>query len=290
VERFASAGFDLILVDTSGRHCQDSQLFLEMQEMVTVISPNQIIFVMDSSIGQTALEQARAFKEAVQVGAIVLTKLDGHAKGGGAISAIAATKSPIIFVGTGEQLNEFQEFDAESFVSRLLGKFDAKGLSKLVKELATSDQKNTGVRIQRGKFTLRDMKEQLKSILQMGNLGQFLSLLPEGFPIRPGEIEEDSSRRLKNFVVIIDSMTEKELDDEKVINGSCLTRIARGSGRSVHEIQEVLKYFKQLKIIAKRSVCMNRDLKSLPPQFVQQFGGAHALTSMVRQIQGRNKQ
>ena len=122
VEQFKKEGFEIIIVDTSGRHRQEDDLFEEMKQVEKVVNPDETIFVMDSSIGQACKEQATAFKEAVRVGSVIVTKLDGHSKGGGAISAVSATNSPIVFIGTGEHFNDFESFNSESFVRRLLGK------------------------------------------------------------------------------------------------------------------------------------------------------------------------
>ena len=131
VKQFKAEKYELIIVDTSGRHKQESALFEEMQEVARVVAPDDVVFVMDSSIGQAAKDQAKAFRDAVKVGSVIITKLDGHAKGGGALSAVAATKSPIIFVGTGEHIDDFELFNTKSFVSRLLGMGDISGLLNL---------------------------------------------------------------------------------------------------------------------------------------------------------------
>jgi signal recognition particle subunit SRP54 len=120
--------YEIIIVDTSGRHKQQAALFAEMQEVARAVQPDDVVFTMDSSIGQAARDQAQAFKDAVKVGSVIITKLDGHAKGGGALSAVAATGSPIIFIGTGEHIDDFEPFVAKSFVSRLLGMGDIGGL------------------------------------------------------------------------------------------------------------------------------------------------------------------
>ncbi|CAI9105698.1 OLC1v1004682C1 [Oldenlandia corymbosa var. corymbosa] len=127
VERFKKENCDLIIVNTSGRHRQEASLFEEMRQVCEATKSNLVIFVMDSSIGHAAFDQARAFKESVAIGSMIVTKMDGHARGGGALSAIAATKSPVIFIGTGEHMDEFQVFDVKPFVSRLLGKGDLSG-------------------------------------------------------------------------------------------------------------------------------------------------------------------
>ncbi len=124
VEQFRRENFEIIIVDTSGRHRQEAALFSEMQEIQASISPDNIVFVMDATQGQAVFDQAQSFKEAVPVGAVIITKLDGHAKGGGALSAVAATNSPIIFLGSGEHFDDFDPFNARSFVSKLLGMGD----------------------------------------------------------------------------------------------------------------------------------------------------------------------
>ena len=121
VNFFKEQKFEIIIVDTSGRHKQESALFEEMQQVQAAINPDTALFVMDSSIGQACYDQAKAFHDAVKVGSVIITKLDGHAKGGGSLSAVAATESPIIFIGTGEHFDEFEPFEASSFIKRLLG-------------------------------------------------------------------------------------------------------------------------------------------------------------------------
>jgi signal recognition particle subunit SRP54 len=143
MEQFKSENFDLIIVDTSGRHKQESALFEEMEQVAAALKPDDIIFVMDSSIGQAAADQAAAFKSKVPVGSVIVTKLDGHAKGGGAISAVAATKSPITFIGTGENFDEFQEFEAQGFVSRLLGMGDIKQLMSMMADVVDEEKKTS---------------------------------------------------------------------------------------------------------------------------------------------------
>lgn len=135
VEYFKKEGFEMIIVDTSGRHMQESELFEEMKQIEKNVKPDDIIFIMDSKIGQACHEQAQAFRESVKVGSVIITKLDGHAKGGGALSAVAATQSPVVFIGVGEMFNEFEEFDPQSFIKRLLGLGD---LNKLVSKVTTA--------------------------------------------------------------------------------------------------------------------------------------------------------
>ena len=169
VEQFRKEGYEIIIVDTSGRHKQESALF-EVQEAVR---PDDIIFTMDSTIGQAAQAQAAAFKSAVPVGSVIITKLDGHAKGGGALSAVAATGAPIIFLGLGEHFDDLQPFEAKAFISKMLGRGDIKGLVTEFKEKGIlDDQEEMMERLSKGHFTLRDMYEQFSSIMKLGPISK----------------------------------------------------------------------------------------------------------------------
>jgi len=173
LERFRKEKYDLIIIDTSGRHKQEESLFEEMKAVDEATKPDQVIFVMDSSIGQAAHDQAKAFKDTVRVGAVIVTKMDGHAKGGGALSAVAATKSPIIFIGTGEHIDAFEPFEAKSFVSRLLGMGDLSGLLSKVQDVLPEGQEEELLeKLTTGQFSLRIMHEQFQNIMKMGPIGQ----------------------------------------------------------------------------------------------------------------------
>ncbi|KAL6176710.1 hypothetical protein ACLB2K_053343 [Fragaria x ananassa] len=172
VETFKKENCDLIIVDTSGRHKQEAALFEEMRQVSEATKPDLVVFVMDSSIGQATFDQAQAFKQSAAVGAVIVTKMDGHAKGGGALSAVAATQSPVIFIGTGEHMDEFQLFDVKPFVSRLLGMGDWSGfMDKIQEDVPKLDNKPELLqKLLQGTFTLRIMYEQFQNLLQMGPL------------------------------------------------------------------------------------------------------------------------
>lgn len=179
VTQFKREGFELVIVDTSGRHKQEDDLFEEMKQVEKTINPDEVIFVMDSSIGQACYDQALAFKKAVKVGSVIITKLDGHAKGGGALSAVAATESPITFIGTGEHFNDIEKFEAESFVNRLLGFGDLRKLFDTIKEIVPEGQQEQFLeKLASGKFRLKDLQTQYNSILNIGPLNQFMSFIP----------------------------------------------------------------------------------------------------------------
>ncbi|GFE54102.1 signal recognition particle SRP54 [Babesia ovis] len=248
VAKFKEEKYDIIIVDTSGRHKQEDSLFEEMRLIHEAVQPDEVIFVMDSHIGQACYDQATAFKKAVDVGSVIITKLDGHAKGGGALAAVAATDSPIIFIGHGEHFDDFEKFDAKSFVSRLLGMGDINGLISTINEVVgMSNNQEMVDRITAGKFTLRDMYDQFQNLLKMGPLGKVMSMFPG---IAPGVIDAGSEKmgivRVKRYLCIMDSMNDEELDCEKPFNESRILRIARGSGCSVIEVNVLLDNHKML--------------------------------------------
>ncbi|GAA6009726.1 RNA-binding signal recognition particle subunit SRP54, partial [Rhodotorula paludigena] len=168
VQKFRAERFDVIIVDTSGRHRQETELFHEMEQIQDAVEPDMTVLVLDGAIGQAAEAQSRAFKEASNFGAIIVTKLDGHAKGGGAISAVAATSTPIIFLGVGEHLHDLEKFSPRPFVSKLLGMGDMQGLVERAQEMALADparQENMIKKLEKGEFTVRDLKDQLQTVM-----------------------------------------------------------------------------------------------------------------------------
>lgn len=306
VEKFKKENSDLIIVDTSGRHKQEASLFEEMRQVSEVTSPDLVIFVMDSSIGQAAFDQAQAFKQSVPVGAVIITKMDGHAKGGGALSAVAATKSPVIFLGTGEHMDEFEPFEVKPFVSRLLGMGDWSGFMDKIHDVVPMDQQPELLqKLSEGSFTLRIMYEQFHNILKMGPLNQVFSMIP-GFSaeLMPKGREKESQARIKKFMTMMDSMTNEELDStnpKMLSEASRINRVARGSGRTVKEVNEMLEEFKRLaKIWSKmkglkipkkgdmsamaRNMNAQHMSKVLPPQMLKQIGGLGGLQSLMKQM------
>lgn len=212
VNQFVKDRYELIIVDTSGRHKQEKALFDEMQEISAAVQPDNTVLVMDATQGQAVYDQALAFHNAVPVGAVVVTKLDGHAKGGGALSAVAATDSPILFLGNGEHFDDLDPFDAQSFVSKLLGFGDVRGLMEAMK--GVSDEKSQEEfmeKMSRGEFTLRDMYRQFEKVMSMGPLNKIMGMMP-GMPeyLIPKGGDQEATGRLRKFMVMMDSMTNAE--------------------------------------------------------------------------------
>eukprot|EP00123_Amoebidium_parasiticum_P018418 comp24197_c0_seq3/m.44416 comp24197_c0_seq3/g.44416 ORF comp24197_c0_seq3/g.44416 comp24197_c0_seq3/m.44416 type:complete len:505 (-) comp24197_c0_seq3:191-1705(-) len=308
VDKFKKEKFELIIVDTSGRHKQEAGLFEEMLQVAQAVAPDNIVFVMDASIGQAAELQAAAFKAQVDVGSVIITKLDGHAKGGGALSAVAATHSPIIFIGTGEHLDDLESFKLQPFVSKLLGKGDIKGFVETVQEMGLDDDQLME-RLQQGIFTLRDMYEQLQSILKMGPVGRLMGMLPGLESVMTSQVSQDSTLRLKRQMTILDSMTPSELDG----NGKCfseqpsrLFRVARGSGTMVVEVEYLLHQYGQFaamvgrmggrhgifqgdpnrKMSAREMAVMNSEMaRIMDPTLLAHMGGMQGLQNMMTELQ-----
>ena len=218
VEKFKKERFDIIIVDTSGRHQQEKELFAEMVQIQQAVTPDQTIMVLDASIGQAAEAQSKAFKESADFGAIIITKTDGHAAGGGAISAVAATRTPIVFIGTGEHMLDLERFAPQAFVSKLLGMGDMQGLVEHVQSLKL-DQKDTMKHIQEGIFTVRDLRDQLGNIMKMGPLSKMAGMIP-GLSQMMGDVgDEEGSMKLKRMMYTLPPRFKHQLTVQKLYNG-----------------------------------------------------------------------
>ena len=254
VERFITDGYEVIIVDTSGRHRQEEALFEEMQEISAAVQPNNTIFVMDATQGQAVYDQALAFHSAVNVGSVIVTKLDGHAKGGGALSAVAATGSPIIFLGSGERFEDLDSFNAKSFVSKLLGFGDVRGLMEEMKSIQDGqNQEEMMENMSKGIFTLRDMYKQFQSVMKMGSLDKVMGMIP-GMPdyLIPKNGDDEQTNRLRKFLYMMDSMNDKELDGKIDLQKKNdpqtekrIRRIAAGSGTHPTEVKMLLQTHQQ---------------------------------------------
>ncbi len=237
---------DIIIVDTAGRHALDDELIDEMKIVSNIVKPDEILLVLDATVGQQAGPQAQAFHDAVGVSGVILTKLDGSAKGGGALSAIAVTNAPIVFVGTGESLDSLEQLDPDRFISRLLGMGDLQTLLERAEEVIDAETaEDTAKKMLSGKFTLIDMREQMEALTKMGPLSKVMEMVPgmSGM-MKKGQVEE-TQNRLEKFKVLMNSMTKEELENPKIIKRSRINRIAKGSGSDPQEIRDLLKQYNQ---------------------------------------------
>ncbi|XP_012530245.1 signal recognition particle 54 kDa protein [Monomorium pharaonis] len=313
VDMFKKEGYEIIIVDTSGRHKQEESLFEEMLQVANAVQPDNIIFVMDATIGQACEAQAKAFKERVNVGSIIITKLDGHAKGGGALSAVAATQSPVIFVGTGEHIDDLEPFKTKPFISKLLGMGDIEGLIDKVNELNLDDNEELLEKIKHGQFTLRDMYEQFQNIMKMGPFSQLMGMIP-GFSqdFMSKGTEQESMARLKRLMTIMDSMNDSELDSRdgaKLFSKQPgrLVRVARGSGVTEKEVKDLIAQYTKFAAVVKKMggikglfkagdmaknvnptqmAKLNHQMaKMMDPRVLHQMGGMPGLQNIMKQLQ-----
>ncbi|GLI74931.1 signal recognition particle [Penicillium ochrochloron] len=257
VAKFKKERFDIIIVDTSGRHRQEEELFTEMTQIQTAVTPDQTILVLDGTIGQAAESQSSAFKATADFGAIIITKTDGNAAGGGAISAVAATHTPIIFLGTGEHMMDLERFEPRAFVQKLLGMGDVASLVEHVQAITkdSSSAKETYKHIAEGIYTIRDFRENITSIMKMGPLSKLSGMIPGLSNLTQGLDDEDGSMKLRRMIYIFDSMTAAELDSDGktfVDQPSRMVRIAHGSGTTVREVEDLLSQHRMMAGMAKR--------------------------------------
>ncbi len=235
---------DVVIIDTAGRHKNQESLFNEMKELDRIIKPDEKFLVIDATIGQAAKDQASAFHREVGITGIIVTKLDGSAKGGGALTAVAETGAPILFIGTGEKIEEFEEFDPDKFISRLIGLGDISTLLEKAKEVIKEEEIE---RMMKHEITLLDLENQIENIMKMGKLKDLIKMIPGFSLFMSKEFADLTEQKMKSYLVILKSMTKEEKLNPKIINSSRIRRIAFGSGKSIEEVRELLKYYNQMK-------------------------------------------
>ncbi len=240
--------YDIVIVDTAGRHSLEDELTKEIKLIKNVAEPDEVILTIDASIGQQAGPQAKAFHDAVDVTKTIITKMDGSAKGGGALSAVAETEAPVVFIGTGERIRDLEEFDPKSFTSRMLGMGDVEKLLEKAEEAIDEEKaEETAKKMLAGDFDLKDMYEQMEMLTGVGPLQKIVDMLPMG----PASISEEeimnTQDKLDEFRIIMDSMTEEEMENPNQIKGERIKRIAMGSGRRPKDIRDLLSHYKKTK-------------------------------------------
>jgi signal recognition particle subunit SRP54 len=241
---------DLIIVDTAGRHKNEKELMKEMKMMSAFIKPDEVTLVVDGTIGQQAMSQAKAFNDLTDVGSIIVTKLDGSAKGGGALSAAVTTGAKIKFIGTGEKIDDFEQFIPANFVGQLLGMGDLEGLLQRVKEAESEISGDKAKSILRGKFTLKDLYDQMESMRRMGPLKKIWSMMPGGQGVSDDMIDI-AEEKLDSWKYILQSMRKDEMEEPKILNSSRIRRVARGSGKSEKEVKELINQYNAVKKMMK---------------------------------------
>ena len=255
VKLFKEKGFDIIIVDTAGRHHREEDLLKEMRDIAKQINPNEVVLVVDAAIGQQAYSIAKKFHESTPIGSIVITKLDGTAKGGGALSAVVATGAVIKFIGTGEKVDELEVFKPPKFVARILGIGDIEGLVEKVRRVRIEFTEKDLEEMLSGKLNMRLIYKQLISIRKLGPLRKILQMIP-GFGLKiPLDIDLSAKQaevKMKKWLAVINSMTYEELDNPEIIDRRRMKRIALGAGVDVEDVRELLKQYNTMKKLLKQ--------------------------------------
>lgn len=250
LEEAARLGRNVMIVDTAGRLQVDTELMDELRRVRDVLEPHDTLLVVDAMTGQEAVNVATAFEEQIGLDGLILTKIDGDARGGAALSVKEVTGKPILFVGTGEKLDEFEPFHPDRMASRILGMGDVLTLIEKA-EVAFDEQeaKQAEAKLRKGQFSLQDFLDQMRQVKKMGSLSNVIGMLP-GVPkeVRNAEIDDGELARIE---AIICSMTREERDQPSLVKGSRRTRIAKGSGTTISEVNALLKQFKQMQQMMK---------------------------------------
>jgi signal recognition particle subunit SRP54 len=248
----ANLGFDTVIIDSAGRLHIDDELMTELEAIKAVTDPSDLLYVADAMTGQDAIKSAGEFNRRMGVTGVVLTKLDGDARGGAALSVVSVVGVPIAFVGSGERLEDLESFHPERVVSRVLGMGDVLSLIERAEQVIDQDDaQRLEEKIRTNEFTLEDFRDQLKTIRKMGPLEQIMGMLPGMGQMKALAQQKPDEKQIDRVEAIIGSMTPEERRKQHIINGSRRKRIARGSGTSVEEVNRLLKQFVQMQKMLK---------------------------------------
>ena len=262
--------YDLILYDTAGRDALNDELIKELKLVNKLVSPHEVILVMSADVGQAAENQAKTFHDTCGVTGVIITKLDGTAKGGGALSACAITGAKVKFIGVGEKVDALEEFDPKRFVGRLLGMGDIESLLEKAKEAITEEEaQDLGKKLLKGEFNLVDLHSQMEAMSKMGPLGKIMEMIPGMGQLQiPKEALQVQEEKLKKWKFILNSMTKYELENPDEISNTRVERIAKGAGVSTGEVRDLLKQYKN----SKKMMKMMKGGKGME-QMMKKMGG-----------------
>ena len=284
-----TADADVRIVDTSGRSGLNEALIEELEAIEEYVDPDRNLLVLDAAIGQGAKDQARAFGDAVGIDGVVITKLDGTAKGGGALAAVDQTDSTIAFLGTGEEVQDIERFEPSGFISRLLGMGDLKQLAERVERAMaeTGDEEDDWdpEEMLQGEFTLKDMRKQMNAMNRMGPLSQVMDMIPglggNLMDQLPDDAMDVTQERMGSFEVIMDSMTDEEMENPRSVGKSRIERIARGSGRPEEDVRELLEQHRMMARMMKQFQGMgDSDMERMMKQMQKGGGGGGGMGGM----------
>ena len=258
--------FDVVIADSAGRDILDNELVKEIKAVKETLKPNNVTLVIPADLGQNAAIQVKGFHELLDINNIILTKTDGTANGGGALTAAYISGAKVTFIGTGEKINDFEEFDPKKFVSKLLGLEGLESLLEKAKEENIQVNEESAKRVIKGEFNLMDVYEQYSSAKKIGSPQKIAEMMP-GVPSsgKTKELLERQEENIGKFITLMDSMTKEELENPKVIDASRINRIAKGSGTSEELVRELLEQYRKMKTVMKMS--NNRQFSGLLRRF-----------------------
>jgi len=243
---------EVLIFDTAGRDALNKELAKELRNMGRITKPDEVLLIIPADIGQEARKQAEEFNKLVGITGIVVTKLDGTAKGGGALAAASVSGAAVKFIGVGEAPEDMESYEPKRFVSRLIGYGDLQGLLEKAKSAGVEADEDTTKRLLEGRFTMNDFYEQIGQMQKMGSLSKMMDMVPgtSGIKVPKGllDVQED---KMKRWRYVIDSMTPDERERPEIIKASRIKRIAKGSGTSENAVRELLKYYKQMQKVMK---------------------------------------
>ncbi|MEM2916228.1 MAG: signal recognition particle protein Srp19, partial [Candidatus Woesearchaeota archaeon] len=245
--------YDLLIIDTAGRDALSQDLIDELKKVHSLVKPDESLLVISADIGQAAQSQAKAFHEAGAITGVIITKMDGTAKGGGALTACSVTGAPVKFIGVGEKIDDLEQFNPQGFVSRLLGMGDIEALLEKAKEAITQEEaKDIQQKLLKGEFNLIDLYQQMEAMQKMGPLGKIMEMIPGMGQLKlPKEALQVQEEKLKKWKHAMNSMTKAELEDPEILDAKRIERISKGSGISTSDIRDLLKQYRQSKKLIK---------------------------------------
>ncbi len=263
--------FDVLIIDTAGRDALSHDLITEIEEVNRLIKPDENILVISADIGQAAQKQAEQFHKSCGISGVIVSKMDGTAKGGGALTACAVSGAPIKFIGVGEKVDDLEQFNPSGFVGRLLGMGDLELLLEKAREvIKVEDAEDLGKRFLKGEFNLIDLYEQMEAMSKMGPLSSIVEMIPGFGQLKlPKEMLQTQEGKLKKWKIAMNSMTKSELEDPEIIESSRLERISKGSGIPSGEIRELIKQYRQ----SKKMVKMFKGSRGDMSKMMKKFGG-----------------
>ena len=272
-EKFSGeyGNFDVLLIDTAGRDALSKELISEIEDVNKIIVPDEALLVISADIGQAAQKQAEQFHKSCNISGVIVSKMDGTAKGGGALTACAVSGAPIKFIGVGEKIEDLEQFSPEGFVGRLLGMGDLEALLDKAREvIKIEDAEDLGKRFLKGEFNLIDLYEQMDAMSKMGPLSHLVEMIPGFSQLKmPKEMLLMQEGKLKKWKFAMQSFTKQELEEPEMVDLSRIERISQGSAVPVAEIREMLKQYKQ----SRKMVKMFKGSKGDISRFMKKFGG-----------------